>query len=49
MDIAKWALLLIGLMAFAIWGCATPVYVCMATKDSEETPVLVCAPYKGEK
>ena len=40
-----------GLILFAILfaGCSAvthPVYVCMASKASDDTPVLVCGPYE---
>jgi hypothetical protein len=37
------------ILAALVTGCATPVYVCYATKDTDDTAVLVCGAYKGEK
>jgi len=37
------------LLAVLFAGCSTvkhPVYVCMASKSSDDTPVLVCGPYE---
>ena len=39
---------LMGLVALILAGCAGthPVYVCMASKSADDTPVLVCGPYE---